>query len=102
MTAQEAINMMLYRMNTAIEIVGKGEDGNTFEDMEMAIKALEKQIPTHPIYGKFDNNGFDEIIPCQAVCPTCGHEFEFGIWNDEENHHCICGQRMNWMDNDFE
>lgn len=98
MTEQEAINLMRYRMNTAIEIVGNGENGNAFEDMEMAIKALEKQIPARPIYGKFDDNGFDEIIPYKAVCPTCGHEFEFGAWNDEENHHCICGQRMNWMD----
>ena len=43
MTEIEAIKMMKYRMNTAIEIAGKGENGKAFEDMEMAISALEKQ-----------------------------------------------------------
>ena len=41
MTEQEAIKMMRYRIDTAIEIAGRGEDDNAFEDMEMAIKALE-------------------------------------------------------------
>ena len=42
MTNQEAIEKIQYRIDTASEIVGKGEDGKAFEDMEMAIKALEK------------------------------------------------------------
>ena len=41
MTEQEAIKTMRYRIDTATEIAGKGEDGNAFEDMEMAINALE-------------------------------------------------------------
>ena len=41
MTNQEAIKMMKYRIDTATEIAGKGEDGKAFEDMEMVIKALE-------------------------------------------------------------
>ena len=36
MTNQEAINRMRYRIDTATEIAGKGEDGKAFEDMEMA------------------------------------------------------------------
>lgn len=64
--------------------------------MEMAIKSLEMQIPKKPIYSDFDDNGNDEIIPYKAVCPVCGHEFEFGKWNDEENHHCRCGQKIDW------
>ena len=43
MKIQEAIEKMQYRISTAIEIVGKGENGKEFEDMEMAIKALEIQ-----------------------------------------------------------
>lgn len=39
---QEAIEKMRYRIETASAIVGNGEDGNAFEDMEMAIEALEK------------------------------------------------------------
>lgn len=41
MTEEEAIKMLRYRIDTASEIAGKGEDGNAFEDMELAIKALE-------------------------------------------------------------
>lgn len=67
------------------------------DDMfKITIKALEKQIPKKPIYGEFDNNGYDQIIPYKAKCPICGYEFEFGTWNDEENHHCVCGQKIDW------
>lgn len=60
-------------------------------------KALkEKAESKKPIYSEFDENELEEIIPYKATCPTCGFEFEFGTWNDEENHHCKCGQRMNW------
>ena len=41
MTEQQAIERMRYRIDTASEIAGKGENGNIFEDMEIAIKALE-------------------------------------------------------------
>lgn len=57
----------------------------------------EKSIPKKPIYSDYDDNGNDEIIPYKATCPVCEYEFEFGYWNDEYNHHCICGQIMNWQ-----
>lgn len=41
MTEKQAIERIRYRIDTASEIAGKGEDGNAFEDMEMAIKTLE-------------------------------------------------------------
>ena len=66
------------------------------KSLEMAIKSLEMQIPKKPIYSDFDDNGNDEIIPYKAECPTCGYEFEFGTFNKNENHHCICGQKLNW------
>ena len=40
MSEQEVINKIKYRIATASEIVGKGG----FEDLEMAIQALEKQV----------------------------------------------------------
>lgn len=64
--------------------------------IKIAIKSLEMQIPKKPIYSDFDDNDNDEIIPYKAVCPVCGCEFEFGTWNDEENHHCKCGQKLDW------
>ena len=68
----------------------------TSDDMKNVIEALDKQVPKKPIYSDYDDNGFDEIIPYKAMCPTCGNEFEFGMWNEYDNHHCICGQAMNW------
>ena len=56
----------------------------------------EKATAKKPIYSDFDENEDEEIIPYKAVCPVCGHEFEFGTWNDEQNHHCECEQRMLW------
>ena len=41
MTEQQAIERMRYRIDTATEIAGRGKDGKAFEDMEMAIDALE-------------------------------------------------------------
>ena len=43
MTEQDAIKMLEYRIETATQIAGKGEDGKAFEDMEMAIEALKLQ-----------------------------------------------------------
>lgn len=99
----------------------QGNRGQSKEALAIAIKALEeiqqyraigtveelrelkeKATEKKPVYSDFDENGeVDEngeavIIPYKAVCPVCGYEFEFGTWNDEENHHCECGQRMLW------
>ena len=61
------------------------------------IAKSEKQMAKEPIYSAYEDNGFGEIIPYEAVCPTCGYAFEFGEFNDEDNHHCVCGQRMKWL-----
>lgn len=66
------------------------------EAVAMAYAAMEKQIPKKLIYSDFDDNGFDEIIPHRAECPACGESVEFGKWNDEESHHCECGQALSW------
>ena len=42
MTEIEAISKIQWRINTASEIAGRGEDGKTFEDLEMAIQAIEE------------------------------------------------------------
>lgn len=42
MTENEAIARMKYRIDTATDIAGKGSDGKAYEDMEMAIKALQE------------------------------------------------------------
>ena len=67
-----------------------------YEAIELAVEALEKQMPKKPIYSDYDDNGFGDVIPYTAKCPVCGYEFDFGTWN--ENHHCICGQALDWSE----
>ena len=67
-----------------------------YKAIMFVIDEAKLQIPREPMYSDYDDNGFDEIIPYKALCPTCGYEFEFGTWNNEENHHCVCGQRIDW------
>lgn len=42
MTENESIKKIQYRIDTASEIAGKGEDGKAYEDLEKAIQALDE------------------------------------------------------------
>lgn len=56
------------------------------EALDMAIEALEKQIPEKP---KLDNdNGIYET----EHCPNCNRK----LFPNE--HHCRCGQALDWSD----
>lgn len=92
MTNEQAIT----HFKEQLEVFG----GEHHEAMKVAIEALEKQIPKKPIYSDYDDNGFDEIIPYRAECPSCGESVEFGKWNAEESHHCECGQALDWSEED--
>lgn len=85
MTEQEAINMMRYRIDTASEIAGKGEDGNAFEDMEMAIKALEKQI----------ENEWNILTDDEESYPEC---FEYVLIEDDigDKNVAYCHPDYDW------
>lgn len=64
-----------------------------------AIEALEKQIAKKPQekYEYMGNIGRG-LNPMEYikgyVCPTCGE------WLDEFAHHCICGQAIDWSDDE--
>lgn len=113
MTVERAIEEV--RFNMSHNGLGARAARRVKEAKEMAILALEqvqkyrtigtvsefrelkeKATAKKPLYSDFDENEDEEIIPYKAVCPACGYEFEFGTWNDEQNHHCECGQRMLW------
>ena len=70
------------------------------QPLEVAVSALEKQIPMKPDYW---GDGFDDdgnIIYDQAKCPVCGHDFEYGI-NEWGSKFCQdCGQALDWSDNE--
>lgn len=43
MNAKDAIASIRYRIDTASKLVGIGEDGKAFEDLEYAIKAIKER-----------------------------------------------------------
>lgn len=78
MTEQEAINRLKYRIEAASHIVGTGSE-NSFEDMEMAIAALENQMPNRE--SKMCNfcSGFDVIEPELKTINMYEHTDENGV-----------------------
>ena len=70
---------------------------DSIEAMEIAINALEKQIPKKPEY-EADGYANGELVYDYAKCPICGHDFEYGI-NDWGCEYCSdCGQKLDWSD----
>lgn len=58
------------------------------EEIEFAIKALEKQIPKKPI----DDGAF-------CLCPICNTEFNSELHYEYEIKFCpYCGQALDWSD----
>ena len=65
------------------------------EAIDVAINALEKQIPKKPEY-EADGYADGELVYDYAKCPICGHDFEYGV-NDWGCEYCSdCGQKLNW------
>lgn len=66
------------------------------EEMNIAIKALEKQIPKKPIekdIGKLK-------ISDTAFCPICDNPvIKDETDNYEQAYCCYCGQALDWSDN---
>jgi hypothetical protein len=94
MTYQEALDSLRY------EIDEEGHCSYIEDEIHIAMKALEKQIPMKPDYW---GDGFDDdgnIIYDQAKCPVCGHDFEYQI-NEWGSKFCQdCGQALDWSDNE--
>lgn len=64
--------------------------------LDIAIKALEKQIPQKPEYIA-DGYSDGELVYDMAKCPNCGnddYEYDYGNWGKP---FCPeCGQALNW------
>ena len=102
MTEDEAIARMRYRIDTSTEVIGKGSDGKAYEDMEIAIKALE-EIQQYRVIGTVEeckvarerqkdkdiihnpDSGVDE----DWICPSCG-----GFCTPYFKHCQHCGQSV--------
>lgn len=78
MTPQEAIEIL------EVNVICSPKATKFKEGVEVAKKALEKQIPKKP-YSDNDNGIYEK-----EYCPNC-HRSLFS--ND---HHCRCGQALDW------
>lgn len=78
MTTQEAVKILEATRKITESI------SDLSEACGMAIEALEKQIPKEPIKDSVAENIF--------YCQTC-HSWFNGY---HKPHHCICGQLINW------
>ena len=100
MTEQEAIEK-LKNMRLFMQIEDENNDCKFTEDdykaNEMAIQALEKQIPKKPIMKQYFEDLEDEYL----CCPTCGEILTDRIPADNKTFyfHCMnCGQKFDWSD----
>ena len=67
------------------------------EALDIAIQALEKQIPKKPIMKQYFEDLEDEYL----CCPTCGEILTDRIPADNKTFyfHCMnCGQKLDWSD----
>ena len=65
------------------------------EAIDMAIKALEKQIPKKP---EFEGDGYSDghLVYDTWICPNCEKRYEVDY---EEYDHCPnCGQKIDWSE----
>lgn len=67
------------------------------EALDVAIHALEKQIPKKPIMKQY----FEDLEEKYLCCPTCGEILTGRIPADNKTFcfHCMnCGQKLDWSD----
>ena len=72
----------------------QGNFGEQREAFQMAINALEKQIPKKPIMKPY----YDDMEEEYLCCPTCGEILTDRIPLDNKDFyfHCLnCGQKLN-------
>ena len=88
MTEQEAIKWVKNRLAS-----GKTYD-EAYQAGDMAIKALEKQIPKKPIEDNTSYSGYK--------CPACNDNiYQLRSHNIYKTPNCIfCGQKLDWGNED--
>ena len=87
MTTQETIRTL------KMEMLGDSEQMKYAK--QIAIEALEKQIPKKPLKQECDFFDFN------LVCPECKNRI-LNVWNKREykpNYCHYCGQALDWSDN---
>lgn len=94
MTNKEAINELKERYLGISAYANKEQCQNANKALDIAISALEKQIPKKPIIWEYHT--IESPIPNDDwgyECPCCGNRDI-----DYPEHHCECGQALDWSD----
>lgn len=65
------------------------------KSLEMAIAALEKQIPKKPTY-EVDSHWYGQLVYDTWVCPNCGKGYEVDY--DNYDYCPECGQKIDWSE----
>ena len=85
MTYKEALETLRF------EVYEEGHCSYIEDELDLAIEALEKQIPKKPL----EDGYYDE----PAVCPNCGSNVINEADNDYRFNCCYhCGQALDWSD----
>lgn len=97
MTDSEAIEELKYDCNELGKAIPCDTSwGCSFENAyEMAINALEKQIPKKPIY---EGDGYSDghLVYDTWICPLCEKRYEADY--DDYDYCPNCGQKIDWSD----
>ena len=74
----------------------QGNVGEHIKSIEIAIQALEKQIPKKPTY---EGDGYapdGTFVFDEWLCPCCGKRYEVDY--DDYDYCPNCGQKLDWSD----
>ena len=92
MEAEKVLEMFLHKQCNLQRTQFAYSQNEVFEAVTMASKALEKQIPKKP---EESYDGYADGNPViDYHCPNCYREVD----EDELEHHCECGQALDWSD----
>lgn len=95
MKPEEAIKHLLAQRNLKSYYVSNFKGSESFKAIDMATKALEKQIPKKPI-PNYIGIETDAKLLC---CPACRYQddCDFEDLYDRKYNYCpMCGQALDW------